>query len=128
MQCDNRSHGQQLYNETSMFQRVAQSQNKLTPKIDWFMLCGEICNEDFIHHGFKGNTYHNLAENPDIFKFFDFESEPAKISEILHSIFDSAATRGETWTRQDWLCADCIRSFLDRHKMNWWLDRKRSCL
>jgi hypothetical protein len=99
----------------------------LTLKTDWFMLPGEYYRELFIRQGFKGRSYYNSAEQPDIDAYFDLELESAKHPAILHSIFDGAKTRGETWTRQDWLCVNCINSFLDRHKMNWWLDHKRSC-
>jgi hypothetical protein len=90
------------------------------------MLYGDISRESFCRRGFMGNTYHNLAEKPVITKFFDVEA--TNIQDILNSMFDFAATRGETWTRKDWLCIKCIYFFFDRHKMDWWLDHKRSCL
>jgi hypothetical protein len=101
--------------------------HELTLKTDWFMLIGELTRITFILHGFSGYAYYNSADNPDIVAFFDLELKFAKHPAILHSMFDGAAARGEIWTRQDWLCVNCINSFLDRHKMNWWLDRKRSC-
>jgi hypothetical protein len=121
----NKSYGQRLYNEISTLSTSNSSlRNGLTLQVDWFMLCGEIPYEDFSCRGFKGNTYYNLAEKPEIVAFFDIKSETAKLPAILHSMFDGAATRGEAWTRQDWLCRNCVYSFLDRHKMDWWLDRK----
>jgi len=103
--------GQQLYNE-----------------LNWDLLCGDIMPHELMPLGFKGNLMRNVAEITDIFTFF--QPRNLNLCAMLRGMFSLPARNdddgGGAWAKEDWLCIACIRAFIGRHKMAWWLEIKRA--
>ncbi|KAF9235397.1 hypothetical protein BU15DRAFT_51483 [Melanogaster broomeanus] len=87
----------------------------LTFLLDWGYLKGtlESPSETFV------KLPYNLVEKP-LFQVV----RSADYSTLFHELF---ACRGDSfakWSKEDWLCYDCIQNFFQQTLLRWWRDRK----
>jgi len=78
--------------------------------------------------GFKGNLVQNAAETTDISAYF--VPHIFNLQAMMYDMFEQPARNddgnGGAWAKEDWLCIECVRAFIKRHKIVWWLRIKHA--
>ncbi|THH17397.1 hypothetical protein EW146_g3398 [Bondarzewia mesenterica] len=88
---------------------------------NWSLLSGHICPAE-IPNLFPGHILRNVLESSAIRG--KFRSMPFDYPVFMNAMFDECEDQADGWSKQDWLCEQCIRSFLTDHLCSWWLHRK----
>ena len=69
---------------------------------------------------FPGKLYENRAEAA-LYKTL----RSMYSSTLMHQLFDSKQDTYQEWSKEDWICFNCLLSFFRDTLPIWWLDKKR---
>jgi hypothetical protein len=87
----------------------------LTQLLDWARLKGYIglSSEIFV------KLPYNVVERP-LFKIL----QEANYDTLFHELFAHRGDPSKDWTKQDWICLECIQEYFRISVFRWWRQRK----
>lgn len=89
--------------------------------IDWDYLKGQVGYD--LHHQFKGKLWSNRAE-----KGFRAALRNIEYPVLMNELSEMRPDGYKEWTKQQWICFDCLRQFITDILPFWWLGVKRKGL
>lgn len=91
------------------------SRHWLIHNLDWARLKGYI--------GIPSENFPNLSRNVVEKPLFKTLLE-ADYDTLFHELFAHRGEHSKDWTKQDWICIDCIREFFRVSVFRWWREQK----